>query len=418
MTERIDEVIEICKNHNIDYEVSDDDKRILTIKLKRERNFTEVYLREGRNASEFSSDDFYKYKYVLGYEAIWSEEDDVVECQVDCARAFGFWERTLLKLINPEVQMSFTRNEIFSLEIPYEGKEKITISQSSNVFSCLFSFRNKTRFKLRRLQPTTMRIQGANVKTHADALKIIKGLMSTICFQLDCTAGIPLQLFAEQQDLSKKNNILSEENFKVPSFYFAYDVEALALFWNARSLFGLPLGQYLAFYQTIEFYFTVYSYRDAQQRIKNLLKEPNFDVSKDKEISKILNIVKFNNSSNSFGNEYEQLKATLKHCIDKNDFKQFIEGELLERDSFNNKNAKKIAKSAINIQYEDADVLFSEIAKRIYEIRCRIVHTKGVQDNVETLHPLSNEVRFISFDLKLIEFVAKKILISNSQPLS
>lgn len=241
--------------------------------------------------------------------------------------------------------------------------------------------------------------------------------MSTVCFQLDCATGLPLQLLAEQQQLGKRHKDFQEGQFSIPKFNYTYDVEALALYWNATSLIGMPLGQYLAFYQTIEFYYTVYSYRDAQLRIKNLLKKPNFDVSKDKDLSKILNIVKFNNNSNSFGSELEQLKATLKYCIDIEDFKEFIEQESFVKETFTNKNVKKLAKNEIHIQYDDTDVLFSEIAKRIYEIRCRIVHTKGIQDNVETLHPLSNEVRFINCDLKLIEFVARQILIANSQSL-
>jgi hypothetical protein len=227
-----------------------------------------------------------------------------------------------------------------------------------------------------------------------------------------------LQLFAEQQEPSKRDNGFGDEPITIPKFDYTYDVEALALYWNAKALTGMPLGQYLAFYQTIEFYFTIYSYRDAQLRIKNLLKDPQFDVGKEKDLSKILNIVKFNNSSNSFGNELEQLKATLKHCVDAQDIKEFVSQEAMEKETFTNKQVKKLAKSAINLQYEDADVLFADIAKRIYEIRCRIVHTKGVQDNVETLHPLSNEVRFIGSDLKLLEFVAKKILIANSQSVS
>lgn len=417
MTERLEQIQNICDENNIDYSINEEGRKLLVLKIKRERQSTELFIRDGRSADEFISDDFYKYRFIQGYEAIWSEEEDIVECQIDCPRTFGMWERILARHIDPTNVISI-RNREFDLPIPYDGKESIKISDSSDVFSCFYSYRSELRFRNRRIHPTTIQVSGANVKSHADALKIVKGLMSTVCFQLDSITGLPLQLFAEQQEPSKRHNGFGDEPITIPKFDYTYDVEALALYWNAKALTGMPLGQYLAFYQTIEFYFTIYSYRDAQLRIKNLLKDPQFDVGKEKDLSKILNIVKFNNSSNSFGNELEQLKATLKHCVDAQDIKEFVSQEAMAKETFTNKQVKKLAKSAINLQYEDVDVLFADIAKRIYEIRCRIVHTKGVQDNVETLHPLSNEVRFIGSDLKLLEFVAKKILIANSQSVS
>jgi len=385
MTERLDQIQAICDEHKVEYSLTDGDRKQLVIKIKRERQITELYIREGAVADEFVSDDFYKYRFIQGYEAIWSEEDDLVECQIDCPRNFGPWERILMRHIgtpNPTPGGGGSRVREFSIPIPFDGKEEIQIANSSEVFSCFYSFRSESRIRGRRYRPTTIRVSGANVKTHADAIKVVKGLMSTVCFQLDSITGLPLQLLAEQQEPSKRHNGFTDEPVSIPKFEYTYDVEALSLYWNAKALTGMPLGQYLAFYQTIEFYYTVYSYRDAQLRIKNLLKDPRFDVGKDKDLSKILNIVKFNNSSNSFGNELDQLKATLKHCVDSQEIEDFIKLEGMEKEVFNNKQVKKLAKSSINLQYEDADVLFSDIAKRIYEIRCRIVHTKGVQDNV------------------------------------
>lgn len=417
MTDRFEQIQSICDKHKIEYSVNENSMKVLTLKIKRERQHTELFIRDGRNANDFTCDDFYKYRFIQGYEAIWSEEEDIVECQIDCPRSFGMWERILGRYIAPDSKRSSSKSK-FDLPIPYEGKESIKISESSDVFSCFFCYRSEARLRIRRIYPTTIQVTGANVKSHADALKVVKGLMSTVCFQLDSITGLPLQLFAEQQKLSKRHNGFTEEPLTVPKFDYTYDVEALALYWNAKALTGMPLGQYLAFYQTIEFYYTVYSYRDAQLRIKNLLKDPRFDVGKEKDLSKILNIVKYNNNSNSFGNELEQLKATLKHCVATQDIEDFINQEFMEKETFSNKQIKKLAKNTITLQYEDADVLFSEIAKRIYAIRCRIVHTKGVHDNVETLHPLSNEVRFLGADLKLIEFVSKKILFANSKPVS
>ncbi len=41
----------------------------------------------------------------------------------------------------------------------------------------------------------------------------------------------------------------------------------------------MPLLQFLAYYQSIEYYFPMYSGREAQEKIKNLVKDPSFDLT-------------------------------------------------------------------------------------------------------------------------------------------
>ncbi|HDV8378055.1 TPA: hypothetical protein RKT71_001937, partial [Citrobacter freundii] len=110
MKKRIDELIEICNQHGISNSILEGDRKVLNFKLGRERGFTDLYIREGRVANEFISNDFYKYKFVLGYEAIWSEEDDVIECMIDCAPYYGFWERVLYRYFNPSDESLPIRN--------------------------------------------------------------------------------------------------------------------------------------------------------------------------------------------------------------------------------------------------------------------------------------------------------------------
>lgn len=414
----IEKIVHLCDKHKIDYELQENEDRArLTIKIKRDRGSTELYLRSGTVAQQFNKDDFYKYRFISGYEAIWSSELGVVECQIDCHRDAGFWERILARHLGLKgVDILGIRE--YEIILRDDEECKIEISPSSETFSDFYNNQQARRIRHRKIYPTTIKVSNISLKTHGDALKIVQELMSTVCFQLDEITGLPLQLIAEQKPISRYHNGYSDESTSIPSFEYKYDVEALSLYWNARSLIGMPLGQYLAYYQTIEFYYTVYSNRDAQLRIKNLLKDPKFDVSKDKDLSKILNIVKFNGNSNAFGNELEQLKATLKHCVDIEEVEGFFKEQEFDKDTFTNRQVKKLSSQAINIQFSDSDLLYSDIAKRIYEIRCRIVHTKGIQNNVETLHPLSNETRYITPDLKLLEFIAKRILIANSQPIT
>ena len=50
----------------------------------------------------------------------------------------------------------------------------------------------------------------------------------------------------------------------------------------------------------------------------------------------------------------------------------------------------------------------------MYEIRCRIVHTKD-EDELDLLLPFSPEIKKIKYDLELIEFLARQAIIAGGR---
>src|SRR5260370_40743784 len=58
---------------------------------------------------------------------------------------------------------------------------------------------------------------------------------------------------------------------------FSYERNPSSLYWHARSASSMPLLQFLAFYQCIDFFFPQYSRQETLARIKNVLKHPAFD---------------------------------------------------------------------------------------------------------------------------------------------
>jgi hypothetical protein len=76
---------------------------------------------------------------------------------------------------------------------------------------------------------------------------------------------------------------------------------------------------------------------------------------------------------------------------------------------------KKVADAPVSPQSTD---LLADVARRIYRIRCRIVHTKGDDQEVELLLPFSREAQSLTHDIALVEFVATKVLIASNSPSS
>src|SRR5690349_6512804 len=93
-----------------------------------------------------------------------------------------------------------------------------------------------------------------------------------------------------------------------------FDDEPLSLYWYARSAFGIPLLQFLAFYQVVEFYFPIYSQAEARRRARAILKEPTFRPDRDADVGRLLSSLHLSRAG-TYGDERSQLRATLNECV-------------------------------------------------------------------------------------------------------
>ncbi len=61
----------------------------------------------------------------------------------------------------------------------------------------------------------------------------------------------------------------------------------------------------------------------------------------------------------------------------------------------------------------------NDVADLIYDIRCKIVHTKGEEreGEFELLLPFSKEADLLQLDIELIQYLAQQVLMAASTPL-
>jgi hypothetical protein len=413
----LDEIKNLCVASNIGIEEVErhSGRKSLIIKLPKEREYTFLYAHGGRTEEVFSEiPEFTKYRFVKGYEAIWSIDDDYLECEVSAP----FMGMLLRRFGDENSGGEEEQGEILTIPSPIDGAE-IELSSASKYFLYLSALKEefpRIPFKyIRSKNAVTFKIKNFGLKQHSDAILVVTKIFAAICFQINVSANIPIQLeperFPREQGFRRE-----EERLELPVARYEYDIEPLSMYWNAENMMGMPLQGYFSYYQAIEYYFTIYSLEEAQRNIRNLLKDPRFNVDKDKDLSKIMNIVKYNNSSSSFGNELSQLKATLKSCVNFEEVKNWLNEDTKRKEYFVSNPAKKISKTTLNPSQSD-DELLDSIAKRVYEIRCRIVHTKGTDDNVEVLHPFSYHSNKLKHELALISMLCIKVIIANGRPM-
>ena len=151
-----------------------------------------------------------------------------------------------------------------------------------------------------------------------------------------------------------------------------------------------------------------------RKQIKNIIKDPRFNPNKDSDITRILGTINQNKSGLGFGSELEQLKSTIQNCITTEELREIIDGDSEMEEFFKDKKSKSLSAKGLSLANKNAD-LVTECAERIYEIRCRVVHTKASDKNYELLLPSSPELKHLIFDISILETIAKKVLVSTSR---
>lgn len=107
--------------------------------------------------------------------------------------------------------------------------------------------------------PLSIRITGLRTDDHDSTLLDFLRLSDALLFQMDEATGIVFRIEG-RHDLPSKPVVVPLEVSKHTIVFprVAYDPKPLAMYKYARAAKGMPLLQYLAFYQVVEHYFPIY----------------------------------------------------------------------------------------------------------------------------------------------------------------
>jgi hypothetical protein len=413
----ITQIEERCKTAKIECKrirFDDDNNEGLKIFLQEGRSTRPVLISisNARKAGILVEHKFENYKFISSYNGICSYEDKYIEVLISSLDKSSI-EKIYESLFNLNDFKNYINNFFYEndtkLELICNSPEGLNITISISPVSDI----GKALLGNLQDDSISLKISGLNISRQDQAVSYLEKYANSIFFQIDLVLGLPLTL---QRIQAQEENILQHHeqtifNIKYP--VCQYDKEALSLYWYARSANEMPLLQYLAYYQVIEFYFSTYSQIKAKRTIQNLMKSPEFNIHNDNDIIKVLSIAKFSVGRGSTS-EISQLEATLKECIQISSIKEFFEKNENIKKNLTDKKHKTLDLEPLS--YDNDEMLIDSIAKRTYDVRCRIVHTKNENnfDNTKSIYPFTKEAKLLNCEIELIHYLAKQVLIASS----
>jgi len=380
------------------------------IEFKEGRNNRLIDIDDLEGVNSFLDLDFENYVFLSKYNAICSYKNGVIEAQIEHVN-----RRTLNSLIYsklfgeiPDKDEGINR-EKFLIELSHPENPNILIELGYPSREALFLLNSSASAKL------TIRVSGIYITNHDHAVSYLEKISNSLFFQIDTMTNLPLKLSGSKAEIGghfpKKSKVIDKLTFPKSEYHF----EPISLYWYGRGAKGLPLLEFLAHYQVLEYYFPYYTELEAKRTISNMLKDPTFNSHNESDIVKIINTVKRLSGTGRNIEEKKQLESTLNECIDIPSLKSFISNTNIIN-FFNSSDYKKISAFKLIPDLKDEE-FFKNVVNRVYDIRCKIVHTKTSAEtgNSNLILPFSREASALEIDVKIIRYLSERVLIAGSK---
>jgi len=424
------EIEKRCKAANIECEPLNVDETAnrLVVRLPAGRDKKELTIRDTHSAEVLLSIPFEKTHGLSGYRAYCSYEIGFVEATIDPGRRMGlpasFTYQRLQRLLHKGKPGEEEKDETVRLEFKHEDEQfqgiSLTVGPATKEFGILETLRLTRPFISERIiRPLTIRIEGLSISRHDQAVSLLERIANSTLFQIDLLTGMPLNLVLEEESAIRPRRLYgSKEQISLTFPKYQYDTKPMSLYWYASTATGMPLLQYLAYYQVIEYFFPVFAEKAKYDIVKRMFKDPGYHRNPDAHIGQLISALKPFLSKGGYGEERPALLETIRNCVTESELRAFL-NENQERFEFFKSKSQVITSEKISVDREKADIV-SETANRVYEIRCKIVHTKSTEvgGQKELILPFSAEAQRLGFDIELVQFLARKVLVAAATPLT
>jgi len=242
------QLISKCKDLGIESGISEysDGERYVYVNMpngrdKRRTPFTSVESIE--SALELN---FEKYIFLGDYVAIANYEENTIEAII--RPISGMPRNFLFRRIFKEDEDGDEPQSIVLKKDDGEKSAAVEISESSKLIRLL------VRGPYGRSGALSIKISGVKISQHNQSLEILERLTDSLFFQIDLQNGLALSLMKDRRLIRRPGRRRPEVELDLEFPKVEFDRSPISLYWYARGALGMPLLQFLAYYQVIEYY--------------------------------------------------------------------------------------------------------------------------------------------------------------------
>lgn len=341
------------------------------------------------------------------YDGIWSQAEGTVEIVLRDQRFGGSLTYWLRRLTGTSEANHIDPVALEIHPVDEQARARLQIGSASDIASVLLAGPRWLRRGL-----ITMRISGIAVSTADDADNLAEQVADSVSVDFDIASGVlftPQRL--EDRSALRARRLRPPRSPRFPRNNYPH--AAVVLYRAGRVRTNTPLIRYWSYYQVLEYFFPKYSQADALNQVGRLLRSPAFDAYRDEQVLKVIELA--TNARTGSVTEEQQLLTTIKAITSTKELLDVVESADLVVHLEN----RKSELTQIAVTVAPTDDLLVQLARRIYDIRCRIVHSKSSseRDPGPGLLPGTHHDDLVERELPLMEYLAQQALVTSAEPL-
>lgn len=264
------------------------------------------------------------------------------------------------------------------------------------------------------LRLTTVKIQS----TEAKEISNLRDLATSFEFDFMYKKGIAISEYADLQEMYSIGNSVvrySRGDISSPPLRL-YNKEVLDYYTMALETRD-PFTMYISFYHVIEHYFDAVFRKRLTENIKEKITHPDFSYKSEEKLYELAKYIKNHMNSDDDsgkGDELKSLKYVLMEYVPIIELKNHI--NLMNSNAviyYQDTAVPFIKSNKIKIAWSNPEGVYTNIAKRIYETRNALVHSKSEQSSNQ-YRPYRNK-KELALEIPLIKSVAELVLINSSK---
>ncbi|MFF4758587.1 hypothetical protein [Streptomyces sp. NPDC001292] len=286
-----------------------------------------------------------------------------------------------------------------------DGSTCIEISRNSALCFPLMPLNVEARGRTR--TQTTLKVYLAGATEKAELVRKSRELANSFLFELNVRHRCPYSLRPRLESPSyRRRGTPISYTVRFPKTPIPDNIATLFSIPSDFAMRGNHTLFHLSYYQILEHYLPAVHKRETVRKVRRILRSLDFDEEKDSSVLQILNSVERSRGAS----EGEQLQTLIEECISESKLQEFFS---LDHGGHFGKSGPISGIPAIHPK--SGESLASQVAKRIYALRNRIVHAKDDVRYAESkvLLPLSHEALRLYPDIELVRLLAIEVIVDN-----
>lgn len=317
----------------------------------------------------------------------------------------------MVRILTPsksvDIQMNFNGVEI-TVSIYTSRNEKTSISFiASNLVGV-------------RLQPNraVAIISGLTSKDPQKLEADTRHILRSVLFDIEYTYSVAFEM-VNLENLKNSQNSTRRRGLLLPSepirlMYKGYVPELIEYFHVAEKVDYLPF-KYICYFHVLEYFMDKSAYSVVSRKVKQLLLSPDFHIRSTEYIANAINVIKVETEKNATDKikiarvigEFAQ-KDTIQAHLDS--FK--VLGHFQKDHTLTFNKPLKI----VSVNFDSDQVFIDSVSRRIYAMRCSIVHSNPDFDESKAVPflPTPKNIEFLRTEIELIKEISRTIIANSA----